>query len=93
MLIINSYKSHCFVDFQDYYKKKKIIALCLPAYLLYLLQPFNIACFLPLKCVYGDSISALVCNYIHYISKETFLLAFKAAYKQIFTENNTYAGF
>jgi hypothetical protein len=32
-------------------------------------------------------------NHIHYISKETFLPAFKAAYKLTFTEENTRAGF
>jgi hypothetical protein len=32
-------------------------------------------------------------NYIYYISKETFLLAFKAAYKYTFTKENAYIGF
>jgi hypothetical protein len=32
-------------------------------------------------------------NYIYYISKETFLLAFKVAYEHIFTEANTRVGF
>jgi hypothetical protein len=65
----------------------------MPLYLLYLLQPLNIAYFLLLKRSYSDSISALVRNYIYYISKETFLLAFKATYKLIFTKQNTHAGF
>jgi hypothetical protein len=93
MLIINGHKSHYSVDFQDYYKEKKIIALCILTYSLHLLQPLDIACFLPLKHVYSDGISALVHNHIHYISKETFLLAFKAAYKQIFIKDNAYVGF
>jgi hypothetical protein len=63
------------------------------SYLLYLLQPLNIACFALLKRSYSDSILALARNYIHYISKETFLLAFKAAYNLIFTKENTCAGF
>jgi hypothetical protein len=58
----------------------------MPPYSLYLLQPLNVACFLLLKRSYSDSISALACNYIYYISKETFLLAFKAAYELIFTK-------
>jgi hypothetical protein len=93
MLIINGHKSHCSVDFQNYYKEKKIIVLYIPVYLLHLLQPLDITCFLPLKYMYSDGILALARNYVHYISKETFLLAFKAAYKQIFTKDNTYAGF
>jgi hypothetical protein len=32
-------------------------------------------------------------NYIYYISKETFLLTFKATYKYIFTKENTYVEF
>ena len=93
MLIINSYKSYYLVDFQDYYKEKKIITLYIPPYLLHLLQPLDITCFLLLKHYYSNSILALACNYIYYISKETFLPAFKATYKQMFTKDNTYAGF
>jgi hypothetical protein len=93
MLIINSYKSYYSVDFQDYYKEKKIIALYIPAHLLCLLQPLNVAYFSLLKRAYSNGILALVRNYIYYISKETFLLAFKATYKQIFTKNNAYVGF
>jgi hypothetical protein len=62
------------------------------SYLSHLLQPLNIACFAPLKRSYSNSILALAHNYIYYISKETFLLAFKAAYKYTFTKENTYAG-
>jgi hypothetical protein len=63
------------------------------SYLSHLLQPLNIACFALLKRSYSDSILALARNYIYYISKETFLLAFKAAYKVTFTKENTRAGF
>ena len=93
ILIINSYKSYYLVDFQDYCKEKKIITLYMPPYLSHLLQPLDIAYFLLLKRCYSNSILALARNYIHYISKETFLPAFKAAYEQIFTKDNTHAGF
>jgi hypothetical protein len=63
------------------------------SYLLYLLQPLNIAYFALLKRSYSNSILALARNYIYYINKETFLLAFKAAYKHTFTKENTCAGF
>jgi len=62
-------------------------------YLLHLLQPLNIACFLLLKRVYNNRISALVCNYITYITKKDFLLAFKAAYNKVFIKNNIYINF
>jgi hypothetical protein len=61
-------------------------------YLLHLLQPLKVTYFALLKRSYSNSILALVHNYIYYISKETFLLAFKAAYKYIFTKKNTCAG-
>jgi hypothetical protein len=63
------------------------------SYLSHLLQPLDVACFAPLKRSYSDGILALARNYIYYISKETFLLAFKAAYKHIFTKENACAGF
>jgi hypothetical protein len=63
------------------------------SYLLHLLQPLNVACFALLKRSYSNSILALARNYIYYISKETFLLAFKAAYEHTFTKENARAGF
>ena len=39
------------------------------------------------------SILALARNYIYYISKETFFLAFKAAYNLTFTKKNACVGF
>jgi hypothetical protein len=63
------------------------------SYLSHLLQPLDVAYFAPLKRSYSNSISALAYNYIYYINKETFLLAFKASYKYIFTKENAYVGF
>jgi hypothetical protein len=60
---------------------------------LHLLQPLNVAYFALLKRSYSNSILALAYNYIYYISKETFLLVFKAAYKYTFTKENAYVGF
>jgi hypothetical protein len=65
----------------------------MPSHSSHLLQPLNVACFAPLKRSYGDGISALARNHIYYISKETFLPAFKAAYEHTFTEENARAGF
>ena len=93
LLIIDGHESHCSLAFQDYCKENKIIALCMPSHSSHLLQPLDVACFAPLKRSYGDGISALARNYIYYISKETFLLAFKAAYEQTFTKENACAGF
>ncbi|USP73986.1 uncharacterized protein yc1106_01260 [Curvularia clavata] len=51
-------------------------------------RPLNVVCFSPLKRKYGDAVSGLVRNRTNYISKETFLLAFKAAFKQSITKEN-----
>ena len=65
----------------------------MPPYLSHLLQPLNIACFAPLKRRYGDVISGLARNRTHYISKETFLPAFKTAFEQTITVDNIRAAF
>jgi hypothetical protein len=65
----------------------------MPAYSLHLLQLLDVACFSLLKRAYSDSISVLVRSCIYYINKETFLLAFKAAYEKAFTAENICAGF
>jgi hypothetical protein len=93
LLIVDGHESHCSLDFQDYCKENKIIALCMPPHSSHLLQPLDVACFSPLKRCYGDGISALARSRIHHISKETFLPAFKAAYELTFTEENARAGF
>jgi hypothetical protein len=93
LLIINGHESYCSVAFQDLCKEKKIITICMPPYLSHLLQPLDVACFSPLKRSYGDAISALARSRIHYINKQTFLPAFKAAFKKIFTVENICAGF
>ena len=60
----------------------------MPPHLSHLLQPLNITCFLLLKRMYGNEISALAHNYINYIYKEVFLLVFKVAYNKVFIEDN-----
>jgi hypothetical protein len=65
----------------------------MPPHLSHLLQPLNIACFSLLKRSYGNAILALARSCIYYINKETFLLAFKVAFKKTFTAENIRAGF
>jgi hypothetical protein len=93
LLIIDGHESHCSVEFQERCKEKKIITLCMPPHSSHLLQPLDVACFAPLKRLYGNAISALARSCIHYINKETFLPAFKAAFEKTFTAENICAGF
>jgi hypothetical protein len=73
--------------------EKKIITLCMPPHLSHLLQLLNVACFSLLKRLYSNEISALAHSRINHINKETFLLAFKAAFSKAFTAENVCAGF
>jgi hypothetical protein len=63
------------------------------SYLSHLLQPLNVVPYSLLKRYYGDRISLLARSRIYYVNKETFLLAFKEAYKKTFTLENVRAGF
>ena len=60
----------------------------MPAHSSHLLQPLNVACFLLLKRKYGDAILGLARNRTNYISKETFLPAFKIAFEQSIAKKN-----
>jgi hypothetical protein len=62
-------------------------------YLLHLLQLLNVVYYSLLKRYYSNRISLLARNRVYYISKETFLLAFKVAFKKTFTQENVCAGF
>ena len=65
----------------------------MPAYALYLLQPLDIDCFSPLKRVYGTKINGFVRNYINYINKLSFLVAFKTAFNRVFIKANICVSF
>jgi hypothetical protein len=62
-------------------------------YLSHLLQPLNVVPYSLLKRYYSNRISLLARSRIYYINKETFLLAFKEAYKKTFTLENVRVGF
>jgi hypothetical protein len=62
-------------------------------HLSHLLQPLNVVPYSLLKRYYGNRISLLARSCIYYINKETFLLAFKAAFKKTFTLENVRVGF
>jgi hypothetical protein len=62
-------------------------------HLLHLLQPLDVVPYSLLKRYYGNGISLLARSRIYYINKETFLLAFKAAFKKTFTAENIRAEF
>jgi hypothetical protein len=62
-------------------------------YLSHLLQPLDVVSYSLLKRYYSDRISLLARSRIYYINKETFLLAFKVAFKKTFILENIRVGF
>ena len=54
----------------------------------HLLQLLDVGCFSLLKRAYSYEIEGLMRNYITYISKLEFLLAFRAAFYKAFIESN-----
>ena len=93
LLILDGYKSHDSLDFRLYCKENKIITICIPVYLLHLLQLLDVGCFLFIKKAYGGQIENLMHIYINHITKTEFLLAFKAVFDALFTESNICASF
>ncbi|KAF1922198.1 uncharacterized protein M421DRAFT_427181 [Didymella exigua CBS 183.55] len=65
----------------------------MPPHLSHILQPLDVVPYSLLKRHYSDRILLLAHSCIYYINKETFLLAFKVAFKKIFTLENIHAGF
>ncbi|KAH5757089.1 hypothetical protein HBI88_199150 [Parastagonospora nodorum] len=78
LLIINGYKSHDSLEFQQYCKDNKIITICMPPHLSHLLQPLDVE---------------LMRNQITHITKLEFLLCFKRAFNAAITPSNIQGGF
>jgi hypothetical protein len=90
---VDGYKSYNLHKFHKYCEEEKIIVLCMPLYLSYLLQLLDVGCFSPLKRAYSNKINSLAQYSTKKIKKEAFLLAFKAAFDKLITKENICAGF
>jgi hypothetical protein len=93
LLILDRYKSYVSANFQRYYKKNKIITLCILAYSLHLLQLLDVGYFDSLKQSYGKEIKNLMRVHISYIIKVEFFTAFKNAFIASFGKANIREGF
>jgi len=93
MIILDGYESHQSAQFEEFYKEKNIIILCLPTYSLHLTQLLDVGCFSVLKQLYSRELEAFIKAYINHITKTKFLLAFKAAHFNTITVENIQAGF
>ena len=93
LFILNRYKSYYLARFKEYYKENNIITLYIPLYLSYLLQLLDIKCFSVLKHIYSKEIKKIIYNYITYITKPDFFIAFYAAFYIAFSPKNIQGGF
>jgi len=93
LLIINGYESYKSLVFQDLCKENKIITLCMPAYLSYILQPLDVGCFAPLKRAYSKEIRVLVLDYIGRIDKKAFIATFVKVFNKAFLKANILLSF
>jgi hypothetical protein len=93
LLIVDGHKSYSSYEFYKYCKEQKIIMLCMPPYLLHLLQPLNIGCFAPLKQAYYTELDSWARRCVTQVKKETFLSAFQITFNKAITKDNIQAGF
>ena len=93
MIVLNGYKSHVSVQFEEYYQANNIITLCLPIYSSHLTQPLDVGCFSVFKRAYSCELEDLIKAHITHITKLEFFIAFKSAYFKAITLDNIKAGF
>jgi hypothetical protein len=93
LLMLNGHKSHVSGDFELYCKKHNIITLYMPAHSSHIFQPLDVACFGPLKQVYGKMVEKMMRRLLTHIAKEDFLPFFKNTFVEVFIHKNIQSGF
>ena len=93
MLILDGHKSHISAGFDNYCEINKIVLICLPPHSFHLTQPLDVGCFGPLKRAYGDQINKFFTMSLNHITKDDFLVTFRAAYFKAITADNIKGGF
>lgn len=73
--------------------QNKIIPLYLPPHASHLLQPLDVACFGPLKKIYGQQVQDLMRNGINHVDKNDFLHIYKQIRPQVFLKGNIGSSF
>jgi hypothetical protein len=73
LLILNGHGSHLTPKFDQLCEENQIIAICIPPYASYLLQPLDVGCFSVLKRLYRGAVLTLIRNGVNTINKEDFL--------------------
>jgi hypothetical protein len=84
LLIIDGHGSHLTAEFDLFCKENSIIALCIPSYLSYLLQPLDVGCFARLKQLYSSIVEGKIQVGVNHIDKLDFLEAYTKAHIETF---------
>ncbi len=92
MIVLDNYKNHLSIQFEEFYKEKNII-FYFPTHSSYITQPLDVGCFNVLKRLYNREFEDLIKVYINYIIKTKFFIAFKTVYLNIMTSKNIQTGF
>ncbi|OJJ84079.1 uncharacterized protein ASPGLDRAFT_284567 [Aspergillus glaucus CBS 516.65] len=72
MLILDGHSSHATAEFNRFCTERNIVPLYMPphsSHLSHLLQPLDVGCFSPLKCLYGQRITNKVQKGINTVEK------------------------
>ena len=93
MIILDNHENHHSIQFEDFYKEKNIITLCLPAHSSHITQSLDVSCFNVLKRIYGRKLEIFIWAHINHITKTEFFIAFKAAHNKTMIINNVQASF
>ncbi|KAJ5583844.1 hypothetical protein N7450_006508 [Penicillium hetheringtonii] len=87
LLILDSYSSYLIPQFDQICVENNIISLCIPSYLLHILQSLDIEYFAVLKYIYGRFVSDLAYIEYNYIDKFDFLEDYQHTQLEAFQSN------
>ena len=88
LLIVNGHASYVSTKFITFIRAHKIICLCLPTHLAYLLQPLNVSVFGPLKQNYKKLLSEKTRFSTYNIDKTDFISLIQKARRQDISSRN-----
>ena len=93
LLILDGHSSHATAEFDKFCMERRIIPLYMPPHSSHLLQPLDVACFSPLKHIYGQQTQDLIRKGIHSVGKEDFLYIYPAVHQKALSSSNIISGF
>lgn len=93
LLILDGHGSHATAEFDHFCTQNKIIPLYLPPHSSHLLQPLDVACFGPLKRIYGQQVQGFMRTGTNHLDKADFLQIYKKIRPQAFSTRNIGSSF